>query len=103
MVVPDPLVEGINRLPAGTYFWRVRAVHGNAFGPWSAGVSFRVNPLPAIPTGMDLFWILADPGSVQGGNPTVGPHRSQHARAGRWHARPPRQRLSGLRVRSPAS
>ena len=71
MVVPDPLVEGINRLPAGTYFWRVRAVHGNVVGPWSAGTSFKVNPLPSTPTGLDLFWIIADPGSVEGGNPTA--------------------------------
>src|SRR5262245_6690138 len=71
MVVPDPLVEHINRLPAGNYFWRVRAVHGNAFGPWSAGKAFTVNPLPSTPPGLDLFWIIADPGSTQGGNPTT--------------------------------
>ena len=71
MVVPDPLVEGINRLPAGTYFWRVRAVHGNVFGPWSAGQRFVVNPLPATPPGLDIFWIVSDPGSVSGGNSTA--------------------------------
>ena len=71
MVVPDPLVEGINRLPAGTYFWRVRATHGSVFGPWSAGQRFVVNPLPATPPGLDLFWIITDPGAVHGGNSTA--------------------------------
>ena len=71
MVVPDPLVEGINRLPAGTYFWRVRAVHGDVLGPWSAGASFKISALPATPAGLDLFWIISDPGSVEGGNPTA--------------------------------
>jgi hypothetical protein len=47
MVVQDPLKEGINRLPPGQYFWRVRAIHGNAFGPWSAGQSFRIAGAPA--------------------------------------------------------
>jgi hypothetical protein len=46
MVVPDPLVEGINRLPAGNYFWRVRAVHGNVLGPWSSGRAFISRPCP---------------------------------------------------------
>ena len=71
MVVPDPLKEGINRLPPGQYFWRVRAIHGNAFGPWSAGQSFRIAASPPTPAGLELFWIIADPGSVSGGNPTA--------------------------------
>jgi hypothetical protein len=71
LVVPDPLVEGINHFPPGTYFWRVRAVAGNAFGPWSAGQRFVVTGTPATPAGLGLFWIVTDPGSVQGGNPTA--------------------------------
>src|SRR5207245_9142350 len=46
LVVPDPLVEGINHFPPGTYFWRVRAVHGDVLGPWSAGQSFTVVASP---------------------------------------------------------
>src|SRR5262245_8917146 len=71
MVVPDPLVEHINRLPPGNYFWRVRATHGSVFGPWSSGQAFTVAASPATPPGLELFWILADPGSVSGGNPTA--------------------------------
>ena len=70
MVVPDPLVEGSNIFPPGTYFWRVRAVHGDVFGPWSAGQSFTVLPLPATPPGLAIFHIINEPGSVSGGNPT---------------------------------
>src|SRR5215510_3775599 len=67
MVVPDPLVEGINHMPPGTYFWRVRALHGNAFGPWSAGRRFVVtaSPSPVAPPGVDLFWLITEPNSVQ--------------------------------------
>ena len=71
LIVGDPLVEGINHLPPGTYFWRVRATHGSAFGPWSAGQSFTVTASPAIPSGLRLFWILTDPGAVHGGNSTA--------------------------------
>ena len=70
MVVPDPLLEGRNIFPPGTYFWRVRAVHGDVFGPWSAGQSFTVLPLPATPPGLSIFHIITEPGSVSGGNPT---------------------------------
>jgi hypothetical protein len=67
MVVQDPLIEGINHFPPGTYFWRVRAVHGDAFGPWSAGATFTVVASPPSPT---IFWIIAEPGSVSGSNST---------------------------------
>ena len=71
MVVQDPLVEHINRIPPGNYFWRVRAVHGSVTGPWSAGKAFTVAASPATPPGFELFWILTDPGSVQAGNSTA--------------------------------
>ena len=70
MVVPDPLLEGSNIFPPGTYFWRVRAVHGDVLGPWSAGQSFTVLPLPATPPGLAIFHIITEPGSVSGGNST---------------------------------
>ena len=70
MVVPDPLVEGINHFPPGTYFWRVRAVHGDVLGPWSAGASFTVVASPPTPPGLELFSIITEPGSVSGGNST---------------------------------
>jgi len=70
MVVPDPALEGHNIFPPGTYFWRVRAVHGDVSGPWSAGQSFTVLPLPATPPGLAVFHIINEPGSVSGGNST---------------------------------
>ena len=70
LVLPDPLVEGINHFPPGQYFWRVRAVHGDVFGPWSSGASFNVVASPATPPGLEIFSIVAEPGSVSGGNPT---------------------------------
>ncbi|MCI0535199.1 MAG: hypothetical protein L0Z50_08220 [Verrucomicrobiales bacterium] len=70
MVVEDPLVEGRNIFPPGTYFWRVRALHGNVVGPWSATATFTVVASPATPPGVELFWLINEPGSVSGGNPT---------------------------------
>ena len=70
LVVPDPLVEGINHFPPGTYFWRVRAVHGDVLGPWSAGQSFTVVASPPTPPGLAIFHIITEPGSVSGGNAT---------------------------------
>src|SRR5437763_516080 len=58
MVVPDPLVDGFNHFPPGTYFWRVRADHGDVVGSWSAGQSFTVAPLPATPPGLAIFHII---------------------------------------------
>src|SRR5262245_50444001 len=72
MAVPDPLVEGHNIFPPGTYFWRVRAVHGDVVGPWSAGQSFTVAPLAPTPPGLEIFHIITEPGSVSGGNSTQG-------------------------------
>ncbi|MBI1852175.1 MAG: hypothetical protein HYR85_17685 [Planctomycetes bacterium] len=70
MVVSDPLVEHLNHLPPGTYFWRVRAIHGDVVGSWSAGASFTVVASPPTPPGLALFSIIAEPGSVNGGNST---------------------------------
>ena len=74
------LVQGVNRsdyvvahdvpLPPGTYFWRVRARHGAVAGPWSASGSLRVVASPATPPGLELLWIIPDPGTVEGGAPT---------------------------------
>ena len=70
MLVPDPLKEGINHFPPGTYFWRVRAVHGDVPGQWSAGQSFTVLASPATPPGLEIFHIITEPASVSGGNST---------------------------------
>jgi hypothetical protein len=72
------LVQNISRsdytlvsdLAPGTYFWRVRALHGSVAGPWSAGGSFRVVASPPTPPGLNLFWMITEPGSVMGGAPT---------------------------------
>jgi hypothetical protein len=72
------LVQNISRsdymlaesLPPGTYFWRVRAIHGAVVGPWSTGASFTVAAPPPTPPGLALFSIVAEPSSVSGGNPT---------------------------------
>ena len=70
LVVPDPLVDGINHFPPGTYFWRVRAVQGDVLGPWSAGQSFTVVASPPTPPGLVISHIITEPGSVSGGNST---------------------------------
>jgi len=72
------LVQNISRsdytlvsdLAAGTYYWRVRAQHGLAYGPWSSGVNFRVVAPPPTPPGLNLFWMLNQPSSVSGGHST---------------------------------
>ncbi len=71
------LIQNINRsdymlgefLDPGTYFWRIRATHGNAFGPWSAGRSFTLTAAPATP-GLRVFLINPVPFTVYGGNST---------------------------------
>src|SRR5207244_4425488 len=50
--------------------WRVRAVHGDVVGPWSAGQSFTVVASPPTPPGLAIFHIITEPGSVSGGNST---------------------------------
>jgi len=70
MVVEDPLIEGRNIFPPGQYFWRVRAIHGNVVGPWSATGTFNVVASPPTPPGIEIFHMINEPGSVSGGNPT---------------------------------
>jgi len=60
----------VSDLPPGSYFWRVRAQHGDVFGPWSAGVPFRVVAAPPTPAGLQLAWIIAEPGTTYGGAST---------------------------------
>ena len=57
-------------LAPGNYFWRVRALHGEVPGPWSAGRAITVTAGPATPAGFDLFAIIAEPGNGYGGNST---------------------------------
>ena len=59
-------------LAPGDYFWRVRALHGDVAGPWSAGRTITVTA-PIAPPDVNLFAILAEPGNAYGGN-------SAHAR-----------------------
>jgi hypothetical protein len=59
-------------LAPGNYYWRVRAQHGLVYGPWSAGVNFRVVAPPPTPAGLGLFWLLNQPSSVYGGRSTQG-------------------------------
>jgi hypothetical protein len=72
------LLQGVSRsdfmitpdlLPPGNYFWRVRALHGDAFGPWSAGRAVHVAP-PTSPGDPGLFAIITTPGNAYGGNST---------------------------------
>jgi hypothetical protein len=74
------LVQNISRadytlvsdLSPGTYYWRVRALHGLTYGPWSAGTQFHVVASPPNPPGLNLFWFLVQPSSVSGGHSTQG-------------------------------
>src|SRR4051794_27443421 len=60
----------VDTLAPGTYFWRVRAVHGQVSGPWSATGSFTVVAGPSIPPGLGVLSFNATPSSVSGGNST---------------------------------
>src|SRR3954453_2569080 len=72
------LIQGVPRsdymlvdtLAPGTYFWRVRAVHGQVPGPWSATGSFTVVAGPSMPQGLGVLSFNATPSSVSGGNST---------------------------------
>ena len=59
-------------LAPGNYFWRVRAQHGNVYGPWSSGVPFRVVAPAPTPPGLGVFWFVIQPGTVHAGHPTQG-------------------------------
>ena len=54
-------------LAPGNYFWRVRALHGDVAGPWSAGRAITVTA-PIAPPNVNLFAILAEPVNAYGGN-----------------------------------
>ncbi len=54
-------------LAPGNYFWRVRALHGDVAGPWSAPRPISVTA-PIAPPDVNLFAILAEPGNAYGGN-----------------------------------
>ncbi len=54
-------------LAPGNYFWRVRALHGEVAGLWSAGRAITVTA-PVVPPNVNLFAILAEPGNAYGGN-----------------------------------
>ncbi len=54
-------------LAPGSYFWRVRALHGDVAGLWSAGRSITVTA-PVAPPDVNLFAILAEPVNAYGGN-----------------------------------
>jgi hypothetical protein len=54
-------------LAPGSYFWRVRALHGNVAGPYSAARSITVTAGPTPPD-VNLFAILAEPLNGYGGN-----------------------------------
>ncbi|HKB10443.1 MAG TPA: hypothetical protein VKD69_07310 [Vicinamibacterales bacterium] len=57
----------VSDLAPGNYFWRVRAQHGDVLGPWSAGKPFTVVAPPATPPGLQLAWIITEPGTTYGG------------------------------------
>src|SRR5262249_11575528 len=54
-------------LAPGNYFWRVRALHGDVAGLWSAGRAITVTA-PIVPPDVNLFAILAEPVNAYGGN-----------------------------------
>ncbi len=60
----------VDTLPPGTYFWRVRALHGVVRGPWSATGTFTVVAGPPVPQGLGVLSLVATPSSVSGGNST---------------------------------
>src|SRR6185312_9540813 len=64
MITPDLLAPG-------NYFWRVRALHGDVPGPWSAGRAISVTAGPPAPAGLGLFAIITEPGNGYGGNSTM--------------------------------
>jgi hypothetical protein len=54
-------------LAPGNYFWRVRALHGDVAGLWSAGRAITATA-PIAPPNVNLFAILAEPVDAYGGN-----------------------------------
>src|SRR3954447_4106269 len=72
------LIQGVPRsdymlvdtLAPGTYFWRVRAVHGQVRGPWSQTGTFTVIAGPPVPQGLGVLSFNATPSAASGGNST---------------------------------
>jgi hypothetical protein len=60
----------VDTLAPGTYFWRVRAVHGQVPGPWSATGTFTVVAGSTIPQGLGVLSFNATPSAASGGNST---------------------------------
>src|SRR3954471_12098254 len=60
----------VDTLAPGTYFWRVRTVHGQVPGPWSQTGTFTVVAGPPIPQGLGVLSFNATPSAASGGNPT---------------------------------
>src|SRR3954463_3401645 len=60
----------VDTLAPGTYFWRVRAVHGQVPGPWSATGTFTVVAGPPVPQGLGVLSFNATPSSVSAGTAT---------------------------------
>jgi hypothetical protein len=54
-------------LAPGSYFWRVRALHGNVAGPWSPARAITVTAGP-VPANVNLFAIISEPNNGYGGN-----------------------------------
>jgi hypothetical protein len=54
-------------LAPGSYFWRVRALHGDVAGPWSAPRAITVTAGP-MPSNVNLFAIISEPNNGYGGN-----------------------------------
>ena len=103
MVVPDPLLEGKNIFPPGTYFWRVRAVHGDVFGPWSAGQSFTVRRVARDTAGAVDLPHHQRARQRLGRQLDAGAGDAEHARAGGRRAHQARQRHAACRRCRPAS
>lgn len=54
-------------LAPGTYFWRVRALHGDVAGPWSPPRALTVTA-GVMPANLNLFAIISEPGNGYGGS-----------------------------------
>jgi hypothetical protein len=54
-------------LAPGSYFWRVRALHGDVAGPWSSARAITVTA-GSQPPNVNLFAIISEPNNAYGGN-----------------------------------
>ena len=78
MVVPDPLVEGINHFPPARGPARARRARGRSRSV-VGGSELHRRRRHRHP-GLEIFWIIAEPGSVSGGN-HPGARDAEHAAA----------------------